>query len=163
MGRQRHSKLHFLLEPWLPVRNCYPGRHIISFLELKGTKDFPCNVFYLNLPRQRWEKEGVVLGSGLGTGGAARIKSVSMISLQVAYGQIFRKILHPLGQTRLDLSEPLEQSLPLTDNLSQESFEIEHHTPSFYGDATTFQTAFSTRTVAASPELLPRATYHLVP
>ncbi|GIY67449.1 hypothetical protein CEXT_220631 [Caerostris extrusa] len=86
-----------------------------------------------------------------------------MISLQVAYGQIFRKILHPLGQTRLGLREPLEQSLSLTDNLSQESLEIEHHSPSFYGEATSFQTAFSARTVAASPELLPRATDNLVP
>ncbi|GIY24533.1 hypothetical protein CDAR_276761 [Caerostris darwini] len=57
-GGPRHSKLHFLVEPWLPVRNCYPGRQIISFLELKGTKCFPCNVFYLNLPWQRWVKGG---------------------------------------------------------------------------------------------------------
>ncbi|GIY66271.1 hypothetical protein CEXT_757151 [Caerostris extrusa] len=39
----------------------------------------------------------------------------------------------PLGQTRLDLREPLEQSLSLTDNLSQESLEIEHHPHPFTG------------------------------
>ncbi|GIY67453.1 hypothetical protein CEXT_220651 [Caerostris extrusa] len=37
-------------------RNCYPGPQIISFLESKGTKDFPCNVFYLNSP-WRWREK----------------------------------------------------------------------------------------------------------
>ncbi|GIY66268.1 hypothetical protein CEXT_757131 [Caerostris extrusa] len=43
------------------------------------------------------------------------------------------------------------------------SLGAEHHPPSFYREATSFQTAFSARTMAASPELLPRATDHLVP
>ncbi|GIY66273.1 hypothetical protein CEXT_757171 [Caerostris extrusa] len=59
-----------------------------------------------------------------------------MISLQVVYVQIFRKILHPPRPTRLDLRELLEQSLSLIDNISQESLEIEHPPTSFYGEAT---------------------------